>query len=218
METRLLRLARVLLFSAIALVAAGAASAATFTVHSYELGERIRLTTGTQVYTAQLDVSVEGIASHVPSFCVDLDTHISVGGYTIQQVIDAGTGASPAGEAPRNLAWAGHVMENFGNVNALVGDGISRTEAITGVQAAIWEGIYAGATIDASSLSADARRVFERIMATSIQGDGSAIVIDLRGYQDQIIVGSNPVPEPSAALVFGLGSVIVGSFVRRRSA
>lgn len=218
METRIFRFAQFVFVSAIALLAAGAASAATFTVHSYELGQRIRLSNGTQIYTAQLDVSVEGIASHVPSFCVDLQTSITVGGYTINQIIDAGTGTSPVGEAARNFAWAGHVMENFGNVNLLVGDGISRTEAITGVQAAIWEGIYAGTTIDVTSLSLDARRVFDRIMATSIQGDGSALVVDLSGYQDQVILGSNPVPEPSAALVFGLGSVVAGSLIRRRSA
>lgn len=44
--------------------------------------------------------------------------------------------------------------------------------------------------------------------------DGSALVIDLVGAQDQII--SNAVPEPSAALVFGLGSVLAGSVIRRR--
>ena len=44
--------------------------------------------------------------------------------------------------------------------------------------------------------------------------DGPALVIDLVGAQDQII--SNPIPEPSAALVFALGSVLAGISIRRR--
>jgi hypothetical protein len=44
------------------------------------------------------------------------------------------------------------------------------------------------------------------------------LVVDLRGWQDQVIVGSNPVPEPSAALVFGIGTLVVGSCMRRRVA
>lgn len=205
------------LVAAIGMLAASNAIAATFTVHGYELGERIRLSNGTQVYTAQLDVTVEGIASRVPSFCVDLDTYISAGSYTIRDVLDAHNDPSPVGEAPRNFAWAGHVLENF-SVGALAVGGISRAEAITGIQAAIWEGIYAGLTIDATSLSLDARQIFNQIMSTTVQGDGPALVVDLVGYQDQVILGSHAVPEPSAALVFGLGSVIAGSLVRRRAA
>jgi hypothetical protein len=70
-----------------------------------------------------------------------------------------------------------------------------------------------------SSLSAGAQLVYDRIMATKIQGDGPALVVDLHGWQDQVIRGgSNAVPEPSAALVFGLGTLVAGSLMRRRVA
>ena len=66
---------------AAAVMGATSSQATGFTVHSYELGERITLTNGTQVTTAQLNVSVENLASRVPSFCVDVFTPIGVGQY-----------------------------------------------------------------------------------------------------------------------------------------
>jgi hypothetical protein len=224
METRPSRLKLVLFVSALALLAATpsmatlSAAPGTFVVYGYQLGERISLADGNRVWTAQLDVSLGGVADHVASFCVDLDSSISIGTYTVNNVLDAYSSASPAGETPRDLAWAGHVIENFGNIGALAVGGITTQQAITGVQAAIWEGIYGGGKIDVSSLSYNAQQVFNQIMATEVQGDGPAIVVDLRGYQDQVIGGGSAVPEPSAALIFGLGSVVAGTVVRRRAA
>jgi hypothetical protein len=147
---------------------------------------------------------------------VDLDTHISRGVYQVRGVLDAYSDPSPADEAPRDFAWAGHVMDHYGyDVDLLVTSSVSRDQAITGVQAAIWEGIYAGSIVNVDSLSLGARSVFDEIMASGLRvADGPALVIDLVGAQDQII--SNPVPEPSAALVFGLGSVLAGTAIRRR--
>lgn len=220
MEKRTPRLSLTLFGMAMALLAASPSLATSFTVHSYSLGERIALSDGTRVWTAQLDVSLEGVANHVEAFCVDLDSTISTGNYTVNQVLDAFSSPSPAGETPRNLAWAGYVMQNFGGVDLLAVGGITKTQAITGLQAAIWEGIYGGGRIDVTSLSANARSVFEKIMAHGqdpLVGNGS-LVVDLRGFQDQIIRGSQPVPEPSAALIFGLGIAVVGRCVRRRAA
>ena len=200
------------------LLGASPSLAIGFTVHGYDLGEKITLTGGQQVWTAELDVSLEGVADHVSSFCVDIYSSIGPGLYTAANVLDAYSSPSPAGETPRNLAWAGHVIENFGDVDLLVAAGITRDQAITGVQASIWEGIYGGGKIVRSSLSSGAQLVYDRILATSVVGDGSALVVDLRGWQDQVIVGSNPVPEPSAALVFGIGTLVVGSCMRRRVA
>ena len=42
---------------------------------------------------------------------------------------------------------------------------------------------------------------------------GGSLIVDLPSNQDQVI--SNPVPEPSAALVCGLGTVLVGSLTRK---
>lgn len=218
MEIRPARFATALFVFATSLLGASSAMATAFTVHGYDLGEKITLTDGQRVWTAELNVSLEGVADHVSSFCVDIYTSIGPGEYAAADVLDAYSSPSPAGEASRDLAWAGHVMENFGNVDLLVTAGISRDQAITGVQAAIWEGIYGGGKVVRSSLSYGAQQVYDKIMASKITGDGSAVVVDLRGWQDQVLIGSNAVPEPSAALVFGLGTLVAGGFVRRRAA
>ncbi len=203
------------------LLGASSSQAAGFTVHSYELGEQIRLTSGTRVWTAQLDVSIENVASHVPSFCVDVYTHIGVGQYDTRGLLDADTGVAPSGESARNFAWAGHVMETYGaDIAALATGNVTRAQAITGVQAAIWQGIYGGNMVLRSSLSAGARSIFDRIMQTQFTGTTGAYVAEFRNVQDQVYNGprpTNPIPEPSAALVFGLGTVVAGSVLRRHA-
>ncbi len=201
------------------------ALALDFKVHGYDLGERIELTNGRKVYTAEFDVSLDGVADHLASFCVDLDTYLGVGEFSVRDVLDAYNDPSPADEAARDFAWAGHVMDRYGfDVDQLVTTDVSRDQAITGVQAAIWEGLYGLDRVEADSLSNGARAIFDRIMAdyTNLMnpdgswafGDGPALVVEMVGKQDQVI--SAPVPEPGAALVFGLGSVIAGSAARRR--
>ena len=217
MEIRPIRLATAALVFATSLFAASSSLATSFTVHGYDLGENIALVGGQRVWTAELDVSLEGVADHTTSFCVDLYSSIGPGNFTVANVLDAYSSPSPAGETPRNLAWAGHVMENFGKVDLLVTAGITRDQAITGVQSAIWEGIYGGGKIDRSSLSYGAQQVYDKILATHVTGDGNAVVVDLRGWQDQVIIGAAAVPEPSAALVFGMGTLVAGGFVRRRA-
>lgn len=222
MENRASRLLTPLFVTAVVLLlGASSAQATGFTVHSYELGEQIRLTNGTRVWTAQLDVSIENVASHVPSFCVDVYTQIGVGQYDARSILDADTGIAPAGEHARNFAWAGHVMETFGaDIASLVTGNITRAQAITGVQAAIWQGIYGGNMVNRSSLSAGARSIFDRIMSTTFTGTTDAYIAEFRGIQDQVFNGprpTNPIPEPSAALVFGIGSLVAGSALRRRA-
>ena len=218
MENRASRLLSFFVVLAAALLGASSSQATGFTVHSYELGERITLTNGTRVQTAMLNVSVEDLVSHVPSFCVDVFTPITVGEYDARGILDADTAVAPTGERARNFAWAGHVMETFGsNVAALVTTGITRAQAITGIQAAIWQGIYGGNMVVRTSLSYGARAIYDRIMRTVDAGEGDALVVELRGRQDQIIVGPHPVPEPSAALVFGLGTLVAGTVLRRRA-
>ena len=225
MEHRNPRLLAALLATA-ALLFAAPAMALDFQVHGYDLGERIQLQSGRNVWTAELDVSLETVADHVASFCVDLDTHIGVATYAGASYMDASSapdGPSPSG--PRDFGWAAHVMSHFGNdLDQFVGGLITRDHAITGVQAAIWEGLYGehDDTINRSSLSSGAQSVFDQVMGewnALVWRDApgmNALVVDLPNNQDQIIVVTNPVPEPSAALVFGLGTVIAGRFARRR--
>ena len=69
MQIRSSRPKLVLFTLGMVLVAARPSGATTFTVHGYQLGERIALTDGTRVWTAQLDVTLEGVASTLdPSF------------------------------------------------------------------------------------------------------------------------------------------------------
>ncbi len=204
-----------LLLAATSFFITSTAAAVPFTVHGYDLGERIELTSGRRVWTAELDVTLG--TEKGTSFCVDLDTYISTGTYETRSVLDAYTSPSPTDEAPRNFAWAGHVMDTFGkDLTHLIGGAISRDHAITGVQAAIWEGIYGGGIVDANSMSNGARSVFDQIMANQFgtPNDGTALIVELRGNQDQVF--SNPVPEPTAAMVFGVGMLIMSKAVRRK--
>lgn len=205
----------VCLLSAALFSFAAPAAAVSFTVHDYQLGEQIELTNGNHVWTAELDVTLGN--KHSTSFCVDLDTHISRSTYQTRGVLDAYTSPSPADERTRNFAWAGYVMDVFGHdLSVLTGGGVTRTQAITGVQAAIWEGIYGGGVVNASSLSSGARSIFDEIMGSQYFVAGHALIAELRCHQDQVV--SNPVPEPAAAMVFGVGLFIVGRGVRRRPA
>ena len=228
MDTRNLRPITSMCASAAALFClfmAAPALALDFTVHSYDLGEKISVAGHGDVWTAELTVSLEGVADDVASFCVDLDTYISRGSYPTIGVYDAHSAPAGAADAPsgtRDFAWASHVMVTYGHdVDALAADmGVTRDQAITGVQAAIWDRLYGAPIVDASSMSAGARLVFNDIVADHGVADYAkgGLIVDLPKNQDQIIVGrpSNAVPEPSAALVFGLGTVVAGSFVKRR--
>lgn len=201
------------------------AAATSFTVHGYELGERITLESGRRVWTAQFDVSLDDARGI--SYCVDLDTYINVGTFDVRHVLDPYTAGSPPFEAPRNFAFAGSVMDDFGfDVDMLTGSLVTRKQAITGVQAAIWDGIYGGGIVRLSSLSAGARSVYDTIMGETLGlqqlldgpvRSGNSVIVEMVGKQDQVF--SNPVPEPGAAFAFALGALIVrGAASRRRLA
>ncbi len=212
-------LRRSLALAALALLFSAPGAAASFTVHGYELGERIQLTNNRQVYTALFDVSLD--ADRGISFCVDLDTYIGVGTYEVRDVGNAQVFVGPSSEAPRDFGWAGLVMDKYGvDVDGLTTPFVTRTQAITGIQAAIWEGIYGGGVVVASSLSGGARNVYDRIVSevqgTPVQGPSSSVIVELAGNQDQVF--SNPVPEPGAALVFSIGALILRGATRRRKA
>ena len=220
-----IRAAAVALVAGFALLATPAL-ATTFTVHSYELGERISLYDGRQVNTALLDASLGDMRG--AWLCVDLDTYITTSAYNVRAVLDPFVDPSPADEAPRDFAWAGFVMNSFGfDVDRLVSATVTRVQAITGVQAALWDGLYGGGIVNEKTLSDGARSVFHMVMASfeplggEVEGgnggdyfaDGNAQVVDLVGNQDQIF--TKPIPEPSAALVFGIGALLVSAARRR---
>lgn len=60
-----------------------------------------------------------------------------------------------------------------------------------------------------------AREIFDAISANFGRlSPGGSLIVDLSNNQEQVI--ANPVPEPSAALVFGLGKGLVGSLTWAR--
>ena len=102
MEIRPIRLATAALVFATSLFGASSSLATSFTVHGYDLGENIALVGGQRVWTAELDVSLEGVADHTTSFCVDLYSSIGPGNFTVANVLDAYSSPSPAGgDAPK---------------------------------------------------------------------------------------------------------------------
>ncbi|MDP6977698.1 MAG: PEP-CTERM sorting domain-containing protein [Myxococcota bacterium] len=65
-------------------------------------------------------------------------------------------------------------------------------------------------------MSRGARTVFDQIMTSPFgnANGGTALIVELRGNQDQVF--SNPVPEPTAAMVFGVGMLVMSNAARRK--
>ncbi len=211
MKSRILSTA--LFFMATALLGMQA-EAASFTVNSYKLGHRINLTLGDNdsmnVQTAFLDVTLQDNEATQKgySFCVDLNAYISLGTFEAA-VIDppgvAADGRNWAAGAAIADRWAHHLGE-------LSGD---RRDAITGVQAAIWQAIY-GSTLTINSMGEGAQEVYDYVTSLEYAGTGNTVVADFANRQDQTFTPG--IPEPSAALIFGMGALLVSQAGRRRKA
>lgn len=193
---------------------AAPATAGSITVLGWESGEVITLAEGRKVQTALLDVTLNGVSGN--SFCVDLDHTIGQSTYNVRALLTPAeaTASPPPGETPRNFVWAGQVVNQYGKALDSWGSGITRRQAITGTQAAIWEGIYGGGMVDASSLSAGARFVFDTVLANAGGSTGNVKIVELNDRQDQTFQPA--IPEPSAALVFGVGLLITAAGGKRR--
>jgi len=196
------------------LVFAAPATAGSITVLGWESGEVITLAKGGNVQTALLDVTLNGVSGN--SFCVDLDHTIGQSTYNVRALLTPAeaTASPPPGETPRNFVWAGQVVNQYGKALDSFGPGITRRQAITGTQAAIWEGIYGGGIVDASSLSAGARFVYDTVLANAGGSTGNVKIVELNDRQDQTFQPA--IPEPSAALVFGVGLLITAAGGKRR--
>lgn len=193
---------------------AAPATAGSITVLGWESGEVITLAEGRKVQTALLDVTLNGVSGN--SFCVDLDHTIGQSTYNVRALLTPAeaTASPPPGETPRNFVWAGQVVNQYGKALDSWGSGITRRQAITGTQAAIWEGIYGGGMVDASSLSAGARFVYDTVLANAGGSTGNVKIVELNDRQDQTFQPA--IPEPSAALVFGVGLLITAAGGKRR--
>lgn len=201
----------ILFFSGLLL--GGTARATSFTVHSWEWGtgnvEFLRDGTVDTVHAALLQATLDGYGDGF-SFCVDLDHYIGAGGYN-GLVLDPGDATTEtrnyAGAAAIANYWTYH-LEDLG----------SRGDAITGVQAAIWDVLY-GDALTILSLGSGAQSAYDQVMAQLYSGYGNTVLVDLTQsrYPKQSQVFTPAVPEPSAALVFALGGLIITGVARRRS-
>ncbi len=210
MKSRILSIA--LVFMATVLLGMQA-EAASFTVNSYELGYKVKLTLDgntRNVNTALFDVTLKNGASVQDgySFCVDLNTHISTGSFDATIIDPPGTAADG-----RDWAAGAAIADRWAhNLDELSGD---RRDAITGVQAAIWQAIY-GSTLTINSMGSGAQGVYDYVTSLDYAGTGNTIVADMTRKQDQAFTPGTP--EPSAALIFGMGALLVSQVGRRRKA
>jgi len=226
----LLRSLRLTLALAAGLFAATAASALSFettgTVPGLASARTLRYTldrpgalpdvTNT-VYVVAFQATLDGVDGR--SFCVDVLHSLSVPG-SYQAVVEA---IGPAYLEAAQIAnrWSHDLGSLAGSL------GISLADAAAGVQEAIWKSVYdepAGLGVIAfhRALTAGEQAAFQ--MASNPlywNGVGSTQLLrltDSLGRTRQAQLFTPAVPEPSALLVFGIGSLLVGRSLRTRPA
>jgi len=215
-----MRSLRILVLLAVALLGAPA-FATSFQVTGWELGETVRvnfLGSTRNFATAQFHAVVDGVAG--TSFCADLSQYINVGTYSQFGAYDPAAAESQAfAYSPRRrFVWAAQIADHWGNEIGWLSSnlGVTRVQAITGIQSAIWEAVYnSGFRATSASMSAGAWSAYQYVLGTSYSGYGNTLLYYSRTRQDQLF--TPPVPEPSALIVFGAGALLVGNaLVRRR--
>jgi hypothetical protein len=218
-----MRFLRALTVAALLLLSAPA-FALSFQVTGWDLGETLKVTFAGQsrsFHTAQFHEIVDGVVG--TSFCADLSQTLGVGTYTSFAAYDPTAAESQSfatGAPPRKFTFAATIVDEWGNRLSWLENklGVTRVQAISGVQAAVWEAIYGDAfTATSSSMSAGAYRVFEYVLGfRGYDGVGGTLLYYSRTHQDQLF--TPPVPEPSALIVFGAGAILIGrSLLRRRA-
>lgn len=218
-----MRSLRLLALAALTLIAAPAL-ASSFTVLGWDAGEVIRVSFNGQdrsFWAVQFKEEVDGVQG--TSFCADLSQTIAKGTYTNFVPYDpAAAEGQPFATAapPRTFVFAATIVDEWGDkldwlTSALA---ITKVQAITGVQAAVWEAVYGGAfTATQASMSAGAYKAFEYVLGfKGYDGYGNTKLYYSPTNQDQLF--TPPIPEPSALLAFGAGALLVGrSLLRRRT-
>jgi hypothetical protein len=216
-----MRSLRVLAIAVLALLSAPA-FAVSFQVTGWDLGETVRVAFNGQAHaftTVQFHENVDGVIG--TSFCADLSQVIGKTTYTNftgYDPVNAGAQSFAGGKPARQFAFAATIADEWGNgLGWLESElGVTRVQAITGVQAAVWEAVYGDAfSATSSSMSGGAFRVFEYVLGfKAYDGYGSTQLYYSRTNQDQLF--TPPVPEPSAMLAFAAGALLVGQTLLRR--
>ncbi|MBM4382074.1 MAG: PEP-CTERM sorting domain-containing protein [Deltaproteobacteria bacterium] len=205
------------------LLLAAPSFATSFTVLGWDAGEVVRVTFNSQARsftTTQFHEQVDGVTG--VSFCADLSQYITTATYTDFVAHDPAAAESQAfasGPPVRKFAWAAQIADRWANdLNELVTTlGVTNKQAITGVQAAIWEAVYGNAfTATAASMSGGAWSVYQHVLGHKYASYGRTLLYHSPTKQDQLF--TPPVPEPSAMFVFGAGALLVGRSLLRRKA
>jgi hypothetical protein len=213
---RFLAMAALLLFAA-------PSFAASFTVLGWDAGEVIRVNFAGQAHnylTVQFREEVGGVQG--TSFCADLSQTIGKATYSNFVAYDptvAGSQSFATASPARKFVFAATIADKWGNsLNWLESHlGVTQVQAITGVQAAVWEAVYGTSfTATSGSMSKGAFAVYNYVLGfNGYHGYGNTQLYYSRTNQDQLF--TPPVPEPSAMFVFGAGALLVGrSLLRRR--
>ena len=214
-----MRSLRILVLLAAALLGSPAL-ATSFQVTGWELGETVNVTflgSARSFATAQFHEVVDGVGG--TSFCADLSQYVGVGTYTDFVAYDPTAAESQAfaSSPTRRCAWAARIAGHGGNDSGWLSSslGVTRVQAITGVQAAIWEAVYNGNfTATAASMSVGAWSAYQHVLGANYSGYGATMLYHSRTRQDQLF--TPPVPEPSAMIVFGAGALLVAHRLLRR--
>jgi hypothetical protein len=197
--------------------------AVSFQVTGWDLGETVNVTfqgSSQSFATAHFHEVVDGVAG--TSFCTELTQTIGKGTYSDFTAYEpaAAEGMPFAAVVPtRDFVLAADMMNQWGNdLGALTSAlGVTEVQAITGVQAAIWEAVYGDSfAATSASMSAGAYKAFQYVLGFdySSLGYGNTLLYYSATRQDQLF--TPPVPEPSALLAFGVGSLLVGTALLRR--
>ena len=213
---RLLVLATLLLFAV-------PSFATSFSVLGWDAGEVVKVQFNGQArsfWTVQFHENVDGVVG--TSFCADLSQTIGKTTYSNFVANDPAAAQNQAfasGTPKRQFVFAATIADKWGNSLGWLESklGVTHVQAITGVQAAVWEAVYGNSfTAASSSMSAGAFKAFQYVLGfKGYVGYGKTQLYYSRWNQDQLF--TPPVPEPSAMFVFAAGALLVGrSLLRRR--
>lgn len=169
------------------------------------------------VYVVAFEATLDGVDGR--SFCVDVLHTLAVPG-TYHAVVEA-IGPDHLEAAQIANRWS----HDLGGLASSLG--ISLADAAAGVQEAIWKSVYdqpAGLGVIAfhRALTAGEQAAFQ-VASNPLywNGVGSTQLLrltDSLGRTRQAQLFTPAVPEPSALLVFGIGSLLVGHTLRKRPA
>jgi len=212
---------RILAIAAVVLLSAPA-FAVSFQVTGWDLGETVRVTFLNQAHsftTVQFHENVDGVVG--TSFCADLSQYIGKATYTNFVAYDPAAAEKQsfaAGPPKRQFVFAATIADKWGNSLDWLQQnlGVTHVQAVTGVQAAVWEAVYGNSfSATSGSMSAGAFRVFAYVLGfKGYTGYGQTQLYYSRTNQDQLF--TPPIPEPSAMFVFGAGALLVGRSLTRR--